>query len=242
MGTTGSLGGFIFCLLLDLLGANLAANDGFRDQYLHQLLTSILANFGQFCLKVDNKSLVDRFWALFNGLFPQIYDAESIDSEASKCAVDILIILTNIIINNPQGNPLIISQCIGDKSRINVFLRSYLDYIDSSTNSQLSAHINEEELEKTAILVGILKLLEKLAKHLDDSLLDNSMQSLSAVQGALATFPVPTFRRDSRGEVHRLGSRMKSCQPVDFVAWASFIEQPVWSTIYSTIPWNNFVE
>lgn len=242
LGTTGSLGGFIFCLLLDLFGANLASSDGFRDQALHQLLTAILANFAQFCVKVDNKSLSDRFWALLNGLFPQIYEAESIDSEASKCAVDVLIILTNIIINNPQGNALIISNCIVDQSRITLFLRSYLDFIDSSTNSQLTAHINEEELEYTAILVGILKCLNKLAKRLEDINLDSSLQSIAAVQSSLATFPIPTFRRDSRGEVHRLGSKMKAVQPVDLDAWTLLIEQPVWSTVYSTIPWNNFVE
>lgn len=242
LGTTCSLGGFMFCLLLDLLGANLASCDGFRDQNLHRLLVAILSNFAQFCVKVDNKSVSDRFWALLNGLFPQIYEAKSIDSEASKCTVDVLIILTNIIINNPQGNALIISNCIVDRSRITLFLKSYLDSIDSSTNSQLAAHINEEELEYTAILVGTLKFFEKLAKRLEEINLDSSLQSVAAVQSSLATFPVPTFRRDSRGEVHRLGSKMKTVQPVDLEMWARFIEQPVWSTIYSTIPWNNFVE
>lgn len=244
LGSTNSLGGFMFCLLLDLLGANLASCDGFRDKKFHQILVGILANFAQFCVKVDNKSLSDRFWALLNGLFQQIYnESDSIHSDASKCTVDILIIITNIIINNPQENALIICNCVSDKSRITSFLKSYLDFIDSSTNSKLSAHINEEELEYTTILVGILKLFEKFAKRLEEINLDGSVQSLAAVQSSLATLSIPTFKRDNRGEVHRLGCKMKSsqisCQEEE---WSKFIEQPVWSIVYSTIPWTNFVE
>lgn len=239
MGTCNSLGGFVFCLLLDVLGANLAASDGFKDQNLHQILVAILINFAQFYSvnSMSNSTLCDRFWALFNGLFPQIYSAktDSIDSDASKCLVDVLVIFFNILINNPQKNPLLVGQFLSDKDRFITFLKSYLDHIDSSTNSQLSAHLNEQELEFTAILVGILKFIHKLSKHLDSV-------DVYEIPTALATFPVPTFRNDSRGEVQRLGTRMKLVRPIEHEKWSKFIDQQVWLIIYSSIPWNNYVE
>ena len=235
LGTCSSLGGFIFCLLLDLLGANLAASDGFKDQILHEILTSILINFAQFYAIAANFALCDRFWALFNGLFPQIYAASSIDSDPSKCLVEVLVIFFNVIINNPQKNPLLIVQFLTDKNRFIIFLRSYIDYIDSSTNSQLSAHLNETELEFTAILVGILKFIQRLSKHLESV-------DVYEIPSALATFPVPTFRRDSRGEVQRLGTRMKLSRPIEHDKWSKFIEHQIWLIIYSSIPWNNYVE
>lgn len=237
MGNCNSLGVFIFCLLLDVLGANLAASDGFKDQILHENLVSVLINFAQFysVTSASNSALCDRFWALFNGLFPQIYAATSIDSEASKCLVDVLVIFFNILINNPQKNPLLAGQFLSDKDRFIAFLRSYLNHIDSSTNSQLSAHLNESELEFTAILVGILKFINKLSKHLESV-------DVYEIPSALATFPVPTFRRDSRGEVQRLGTRMKLVKPIEHEKWSKFIDQQVWLIIYSSIPWNNYVE
>ena len=241
MGTTSSLGGFIFCLLFDLFGANLAPSDGLKDEHFHNVLKSILANLAQFAIKVDNRCLADRFWSLFNALLPQIYhqQQESIDSEVSKCLVDVLIIFSNLILNNPQGNSFLITQFITDKTRITLFLRAYLDHIDSSTNSQLAAHLNESDLEFTAILVGILKFFGKLLNHIEiDEISGNS--SVVGIQSSLATFPMPTFRRDSRGEVNRMGSRMKIY--LNQEDWIKFIEQQVWSIIYSTIPWNNFVE
>lgn len=237
LGTCNTLGGFIFCLLLDLLGANLAATDGFKDQFLHEILTAILINFAQFCMVNANSVLCDRFWALFNGLFPQIYDAlaVSIDSDPSKCLVDVLVIFFNIIINNPQRSPLLIGQFLTDKYRFVIFLRSYLDHIDSLTNSRLSAHLNESELEFTAIIVGILKFIQKLSKHLESV-------DVYEIPSALATFPVPTFRRDSRGEVQRLGTRMKLQRPIDHGKWSKFVDHQIWLIIYSSIPWNNYVE
>lgn len=240
LGTTCSLGGFIFCLLFDLFGANLAPCDGFKDEHFHNILKSILSNLAQYATKVDNKCLADRFWSLFNSLFPQIYDQlqqESIDSDVSKCLVDILIIFSNLIINNPQGNSYLISQFIEDKIRIISFLRSYLDFIDASTNSQLSAHLNETELEFTTILIGILRFFEKLLKHIEN---DETLNSFLGIQSSLATFPITTFRRDSRGEVNRLGSRMKIT--LNNEKWIQFIDQQIWLIIYSNIPWNNFVE
>lgn len=215
----------------------MAASDGFKDEILHEILVAILINFAQFYSvnSVSNSALCDRFWALFNGLFPQIYAANSIDSEASKCLVDVLVIFFNILINNPQKNPLLAGQFLSDKDRFIAFLRSYLDHIDSSTNSQLSAHLNESELEFTAILVGILKFIHKLSKHLDSV-------DVYEIPSALATFPVPTFRRDSRGEVHRLGTRMKLVRPIEHEKWSKFIDQQVWLIIYSSIAWNNYVE
>lgn len=247
LGTTSSLGGFIFCLLFDLVGANLASKDGFKDENLHRLLVAILTNLAQFLQKTDNRSLSERFWAIFNGLFSDIYckEARSIDSEASKCFIDVLIVLTNILINNPQGHPILISNLLTDKQRITSFLRGYLDYIDSTTNSQLSAHLNEAELEFTAILVGILRFIQKLSKHLEDDFISNNNSNISditLISSALATFPIPTFRRDSRGEVNRLGSKMKIVLPISRIDWSNFVEQQIWLIIYSTLPWNNFVE
>lgn len=237
MGTTSSLGGFIFCILFDLFGANLAPSDGLKDEHFHNILKSILANLAQFVVKVDNRCLADRFWSLFNALLPQIYhqQQESIDSEVSKCLVDVLIIFSNIILNNPQGNSFLIAHFLTDKTRITLFLRAYLDHIDSLTNSQLEAHLNESDLEFTAILVGILKFFGKLLKHIEIVEI-----SVVGIQSSLATFPMPTFRRDSRGEVSRLGSRMKIY--LNQEDWIKFIEQQVWSIIYSTIPWAHFVE
>lgn len=226
-GTSSSLGAFIFCLIFDLFGANLAPSDGLKDEHLHSLLKSILSNFSQYVTRIDSKCLADRFWALFNVLFP----TSDSDENVSKCLVDVLIIFSNLIINNPQGNSFLISQFLLDKSRITAFLRSYLDQIDSLTNSQLSAHLNESELEFTTILVGILKFFDKLSTHVQEQ----------DIQGSLATFPMPTFRRDSRGEVHRLGSRMKLIIS-GHSNWINFIHQHVWSIIYTTIPWNDFVE
>lgn len=214
----------------------MASSDGFKDEHFHTILKSILSNLAQFALRIDGRCLGERFWSLFNSLLPQIYHQKqnSIDSDESKCLVDVLIIFSNLIINNPRGNSYLINQFITDKVRIISFLRSYLNHIDSLTNSQLSAHLNETELEFTAILVGILKFFEKLLKHIeiDETSLD--------IQSSLATFPIPTFRRDSRGEVNRLGSRMKISWNCEL--WIKFIDQQVWSIIYSTIPWNSFVE
>lgn len=235
LGSTSSLGGFIFCLLFDLFGANLAPSDGLKDEHFHQILKSILANLAQYAVKLDNRCLADRFWSLFNSLLPQVYKQPSIDSDVSKCSVDVLIIFSNLILNNPQGNAFLIGQFITDKTRITLFLRSYLDHIDSSTNSQLTAHLNESDLEFTAILVGILKFFGKLLKHIE-----SDENGVFDIQSSLATFPMPTFRRDSRGEVSRLGSRMKIY--LNQEDWIKFIEKQIWSTIYSTIPWNNFVE
>lgn len=235
MGTCTSMGGFMFCLLLDLLGANLASSDGFKDQFIHEILTSILINFAQFYSITANSSLCDRFWALFNGLFRQIYNETSIDSDASRCLVDILVIFFNIIINNPQKNPLLIGQFLSDKERFIIFLRSFLDHIDSSTNSQLSAHLNESELEFTAILVGILKFIQKLSKHLN-------LVDVYEIPSQLATFPIPTFRRDSRGEVQRLGTRLKLSRPIDHEKWSKLVDHQIWIIIYSSISWNNYVE
>jgi hypothetical protein len=236
LGTTSSLGGFIFCILFDLFGANLAPSDGLKDEHFHNILKSILANLAQYAIKLDNRCLVDRFWSLFNSLLPQIYKEASIDSHVSKCLVDVLIIFSNLILNNPQGNSFLIAQFTSDKTRIISFLRAYLDHIDSSTNSQLAAHLNESELEFTAILVGILKFFSKLLKHIETG----EYGVVFDIQSSLATFPMPTFRRDSRGEVSRLGSRMKIY--LNQEDWIKFIEQQVWSIIYSTISWNNFVE
>lgn len=243
LGTTSSLGGFIFCLLFDLIGANLAANDGFKDENLHRLLTATCMNLAQYLQRTDNRSLSDRIWAIFNGLFNQIYckEASSIDSEASQCLIDILIILTNVLINNPQGHSILISNLLTDKQRLTLFLRGYLDHIDSTTNSQLSAHLNEAELEFTAILVGILRFIQKLSKHLEEFASTSVNVEILSIPTALATFPVPTFRRDSRGEVNRLGSRSKIVQPVNHEIWSNFIDQQVWLIIYSTLPWNNFL-
>lgn len=235
-----SLGSFVFCLIFDLFGANLAATDGFKDEYLHKMFSAILANFSQFARKLDNKSVADRFWALFNALLPQIYAQASIDSNPSECLVDVLVILGNLVMNNPQGCPLLINHCVLDKSRLSGFLRAYLDEFDLRTNSQLAAHINEEELEKTAVLVGILKFIDKIALHLENNV--SEARDLQALQMALATFPVPTFRRDSRGEVNRLGSRFKIVQPISHQEWSQFVDQQTWLIIYSSIPWNNFVE
>ena len=235
LGTTSSLGGFIFCILFDLIGANLASKDGLKDENLHVLLTACLSNMSQILNRTDNRSLSDRFWAIFNGLFQQAYESLSIDSDASKCFIDCLILLSNILINNPQGNPILISHLIADKQRITSFLREYLNFFDSKTNLQISAHLNESELEFITILIGILKVIEKLSRHLEEY--SNNDSSLVV---ALATFPVPTFRRDSRGEVSRLGSKIKIL--TNQLDWSNFIDQQIWSIIYSSIQWINFVE
>ena len=188
---------------------------------------------------VDNRCLIERYFAIFNGIFPLIYEAESIDSDYSKCLVDIIVIVSNLILNCPQGNSLLISNIMSDSSRIIGFLKSYLNYIDSYTNSQISAHLNENDLEFTAVLVGILKFFDKLFKHLE--MRPDLLEALKGIDQIMATFPMPTFRRDSHGEIQRLGSKIKLYRPVEFAAWSRFIEKTSWSIIYSSIPWNNFV-
>lgn len=197
-------------------------------------------NMSQYCKScVDNRCLIERVFAIFNGIFPLIYDSESIDSDYSKCLVDVIVIVSNLILNCPQGNSVLISNILSDSSRIIGFLNSYLDFIDSNTNSQCAAHLNEDDLEFTAILVGILRFFRRLFRHLE--MRPDLLDTLKGIDQMMATFPIPTFRRDGHGEIQRLGSKIKQKRPISFSDWSRFVEKTSWSIIYSSIPWNNFV-
>lgn len=211
-----------------------------QDQVLHQLLISCLCNLAQYAKGIDNKSLTNRFFAIFNGLFPIVYNSNSIDSESSRCLVDILVVLSNLIINLPNENLILVCTIFSDSLRLIGFLKSFLNHVDFSTNSQISAHLNEKELEFTTLLVGILRFFEKLVKHFEEfRLIDESVNGMKI---ALDNFPVQTFRRDSRGDSLRFGTRTRLKVPIDPVTWSEFIGKQGWPIIYGSIPWNRFLD
>ena len=156
----------------------------------------------------------------FNGLFPQIYDASavSIDSDPSKCLVDVLVIFFNIIINNPQRSPLLIGQFLTDKDRFVIFLRSYLDHIDSLTNSRLSAHLNESELEFTAIIVGILNLFRNYQAFRIRRCLWNSF-SFGHISSS--DFPTGQSRRSSKARNADEAAKANRSWEMVKICWSS---------------------
>lgn len=196
----------------------------------------------QYAKFIDNKLLSERFFALLHLLFRQQLpdtNAALMNDSVNRCIVDVLSVITNILINSPKTNSFLISQLISDAPRLLPFLRNYLHWIDSKTNSKLSAHLREDELEFTAVIVGILKFLEKLQRYLEQRPFNGSLQVLESI---LETFPVPTIKRDSRGEAQRLGLRIKLDGPINFKDWSKFCSIQGWPIIYSTISWNNFVD
>ena len=198
----------------------------------------------QYAKGIDNKSLSDRFFAIFNGLFPIVYTSNSIDSEMSRVLIEILVILSNLIINSPNENLILVCNFFSDSPRLMGFLKNFLNHIDSTTNSKISAHLNETELEFTTLLVGILRFFEKIVKHLEESKQIDEFSSPSSfhIKIALDNFPVQTFRRDSRGDTLRFGTRTRLQQPINPVTWSEFIGKHGWPIIYSSIPWNRFLD
>lgn len=211
---------------------------------MHHLLISCLYNLSQYAKGIDNKSLSDRFFAIFNGLFPIVYNSNSIDSEISRVLIEILVILSNLIINSPNENLILVCNFFSDYPRLIGFLKTFLSHIDLTTNSQISAHLNEIELEFTTLLVGILRFFEKLVKHLEEStqIHEFSYPSTFHIKIALDNFPVQTFRRDSRGDTLRFGTRTRLQQPINPVTWSEFIGKHGWPIIYSSIQWNRFLD
>ncbi len=177
--------------------------------------------------------LAARFFALFNGLLPECKLSSS--CKATRCALDALCVLCNATINAPQTNASLLLLLTEDSSRILHFLRSLLTAIDAQHSTRLSAHLSEEDLEFTALIVGLLRFLDRVQTHLQTF-------KPPLTPYCLQSFPIPQKRRDSRGEVLLLGVRSR-LQPssVDASAWSQFAALHAWSLVYSLISWQQYV-
>jgi hypothetical protein len=200
---------------------------------LHDCLKALLFNFSQYCKNIDDRLLAARFFSLFNGLLPECKFTP--DCKATRCALDALCILCNAAINAPQGNASLLLLLAEDSSRILEFLQSLLTTIDTQHSAQLSAHLSEEDLEFTALIVGMLRFLRRVQTHLQGF---EGPLNVTCLQ----SFPQSTKRRDSRGEVLLLGIRSR-LQPSSFNAstWSQFASLHSWTLVYSLITWQQYV-
>ena len=201
---------------------------------MHQILTAFLMNLSQYAKQIDGRCVGDRFFSLFNGLLGECQAVP--ECKATHCTIDAFCVIVNVIINVPQNNHILIGQVLQDSSRIMCFLRGVLDVIDEHHSTQLSAHLSEEDLEFTALLVGILRFLEKLQSFL-------ALTKAPATKESLSTFPVPTIRRDARGEAWLMGVRARliadSFSPQK---WSQYANIHAWTLIYSLISWQEYVQ
>lgn len=201
---------------------------------MHSCLVALLFNLSQYCKRIDEELLAARFFSLFNGLLPECQFSP--DCEATHCTLDALCVLVNAAINSPRTNALLLLLLFDDSSRILRFLQSLLATIDARHSAQLSAHLSEEDLEFTALIVGVLRFLERVQAHLLSS---RGPVDVTCLQ---SSFPLPTKRRDSRGEPLLLGirSRLQSSS-VNPHAWSQFASAHAWTLVYSMITWQKYI-
>lgn len=194
----------------------------------------MLMNLSQYARQIDGRCIGDRFFSLFNGLAGECSNEP--DCKATHCATDALSVVVNVIINAPQSNHILIAQVLQDSSRIMGFLREVLDSIDELHSAQLSAHLSEDDLEFTALLVGILRFLEKLQAFL-------AIKKGPITKESLSAFPVPTIRRDARGEAWLMGVRARLiADSFNPQKWSQYANTHAWTLIYSQISWQEYVQ
>lgn len=205
------------------------------------LLVGVLSNLSQYMRNAD-RFVSERLFAIMNALHPVVrHDPKC---PATRSLVDVIAIVTNVVANGPKDNALLVHHVSLDAERLFAFLRRLVETIDGTTNAQLAAHITEEDLEFTALVVGVLRCLEKLVRYLEQHgwrREGGTTVSLGALESLLETFPVPSIRRDSRGEPFRVGLRVRH-DGSDRRRWSAFAGPQGWSIVYSSIPWGRLLE
>jgi hypothetical protein len=234
----GSLGNFLFGILLECKMALASTEFGRLRDDLLAIYTSIVSNMSQYIREAD-RSLADLLTSSLQSAL-----LRSDPQEQAHLFVELISLLTNALMNAPRDNCLLLLQLLlNDRYLFRTYMGSLtgiLEAIDAQTNRQTTTRLDESRLVFASVVIGNLRFLQRLDTFLTREAWD-PLNGLPQLCELIQTFPMPAMKRDASNEPWLRGTRARA-DPIPKDEWAKYIAEPVgWSLIYSAIPWKQFV-